>query len=1103
MNEVIKPCGIVPVTAAGFATPELLRDRLEMAEGLNLLEIVRAALPLLHEKDYRHLRLTLVSAKGMTVIPQTNWAKVYPHAGTHVVIRLIPGKDALRTILQILVTVAATALAAPWAGTLFGSLLTAGLTALGGFLINLLIPQESADKNKEKPGYSISGWENRANPDGPVPSLAGQMRYAPQPIVRWTEIVGDDQYVRAWFNFGYGRVEITDLKIGDTPFAKFDEIEWELREGLDTDAPFSLITQQIYEDANIARVLERPLPRGDDGEVVAGAAEEKPVSVYTASGGFRHGFVLSCPQGMTKISAKGHPLWRSVTVAVRRRLNGLGAWEALDDVTVTARKTSAIFRQVFFDVPTVGRWEYEFTRMTDESAAESIRDQVVLSAIQTFRHEYPVNFGKPLAGLQMRIRATHQLNGTLRSVNGIARRWLKDWDSVSGTWIERFSNNPASIFRNALQGPEASKPFADAQVDLIALQHWHEVCALKGWTYNRVHDFEASWFDTLRQIAAAGMASPHMDGKKWTVIIDEPQSLVTAHLNPLNSRGSRWETPYLELPDAVRVRFQDETNDWQPAERLIPWIGHEGEIGLTEEWSFPGKTNPSEIWLLAMRRMMEVDKRRKTYTLIQDGDIRTAVRGDLVMAIIERLDDSQRAARVVSVSGNLVVLNDAVTMAEGVTYGLRLRSFGDDNDGMGVSVLRPIVQRPGEASAVLLAGTGALPSVSDIVHVGPLTADSKALRVKKIERGEKGAQLLTLTEAAPEIDADVALLTPPSWTPAVGTDIGGSGAVPAVPEVVSLTSGVSTGGAANSITLILKPGAGSAALVGSYDIYHRLTGAPSWTGPVTITAAAAGKEITSYAVGNSVELQARAVSVDGVAGALTATKTIVVGAVDAGAAGSFVSVSMTGSLGHISGSFVTGANQRTVVFYLQHAIGGSLDRAADIVRTLDVEPGQYYEFTFGDATRVNLMANGNFNAAGATTYESGWSFSTDKAAKTAGVANWVFEALTLTAGIVYRTRMKVARTAGSVQIGLKGSADVTGTARSAAGTYYQALAGVAGLTGGGAKSDASFAGSVDDLVIYAQTSACLSQGGKTLWLEPFNADGVAGPLSAALEDTVI
>ncbi|MFD2175116.1 hypothetical protein [Rhodobacter lacus] len=56
----------------------------------------------------------------------------------------------------------------------------------------------------------------------------------------------------------------------------------------------------------------------------------------------------------------------------------------------------------------------------------------------------------------------------------------------------------------------------------------------------------------------------------------------------------------------------------------------------------------------------------------------------------------------------------------------------------------------------------------------------------------------------------------------------------------------------------------------------------------------------------------------------------------------------------------------------------------------------------------------------------------------------------------------------------------------------------AGLTGNDTFeiiADPAFDGTVDDLVAYLETTACLAQGTHYVWIEPQNADGAAGPLS--------
>jgi hypothetical protein len=52
--------------------------------------------------------------------------------------------------------------------------------------------------------YRIQGWRNDVRPGEVIPMAFGKMRYAPPfAATSWTEIVGDDQYIRALFSFGY------------------------------------------------------------------------------------------------------------------------------------------------------------------------------------------------------------------------------------------------------------------------------------------------------------------------------------------------------------------------------------------------------------------------------------------------------------------------------------------------------------------------------------------------------------------------------------------------------------------------------------------------------------------------------------------------------------------------------------------------------------------------------------------------------------------------------------------------------------------------------------------------------------------------------------
>lgn len=368
------------------------------------------------------------------------------------------------------------------------------------------------------------------------------------------------------------------------------------------------------------------------------------------------------------------------------------------------------------------------------------------AALQTIRPEYPINFPKPLALVALRIKATHQINGALDSFNAIAERVCLDWDKDAGRWIMRPTRNPASLFRYALQSRANARAAADAGIDLHQLQDWHEFCRLKGLKYDRVIDFDASLREVLTEIAAAGRASPRHDGLRWGVVIDRPQQLVIDHVSPRTSHSFQSSRTYFDPPHAFRIPFLDASNDYQSAERVVPWPGHDGDITLTEQIEMPGKTDPDEIWREARRRMYELQHRPDTYSVIQDGPIRVATRGDLVMASFDALDRVMVSARATDVRGTMVVLDEQVEMQEGGSYAIRFRAGLTEADPIGRSVVRPVMTVPGASNVVLLAIEGGdAPQIGSLIHFGLASRDSLPLIVAGVEAGEDMASVYRMS----------------------------------------------------------------------------------------------------------------------------------------------------------------------------------------------------------------------------------------------------------------------------------------------------------------------------------------------------------------------
>ena len=211
----------------------------------------------------------VVEIDGIPIVRE-KWGMV-PAVDSHVLIS-IPlhggGKDPLRTLLTIIVIVAAAYFGGMAGGALAGKMgvtSAAGISMVTGFtkaammtagmmLVDAIAPIKFPEapsrlSYSDSPTYSLTEGRNVENPWGAVPVNLGRNRvYPPLGAKSYTEIVGGDEYLRMLLIWGYGPQRIEDLKIGDTPFSSYDNVEIETREGWSTDAPITLFPSQVYQD---------------------------------------------------------------------------------------------------------------------------------------------------------------------------------------------------------------------------------------------------------------------------------------------------------------------------------------------------------------------------------------------------------------------------------------------------------------------------------------------------------------------------------------------------------------------------------------------------------------------------------------------------------------------------------------------------------------------------------------------------------------------------------------------------------------------------------------------------------------------------------------
>lgn len=181
-----------------------------------------------------------VEIDGQEIAPEW-WPRIRPKKDTPVLITRFPQghvgvKDILRLVAFAALAVVTYGVAS---GAIFGSLgamaalgVAAGIGVVGSLLIAALIPPTKpatpADTSVTRL-QSITGTQNQALPYGAIPCIIGTMRFFPPlAALPYSELSGNDQYVRFLFDIGYGAPAVSNMKIGENDLANFTDVETQI-----------------------------------------------------------------------------------------------------------------------------------------------------------------------------------------------------------------------------------------------------------------------------------------------------------------------------------------------------------------------------------------------------------------------------------------------------------------------------------------------------------------------------------------------------------------------------------------------------------------------------------------------------------------------------------------------------------------------------------------------------------------------------------------------------------------------------------------------------------------------------------------------------------
>lgn len=734
------------------------------------------------------------------IVPQETWAASIINCGDVVEYRAVPGKNAIRMIAVIAlaiyapylanaalggsfsVAVGAAATATTAAGVLAGSALlsglaTAGVMMIGGALINAIAPirPPTGGGTANDPGSAerqlmVNGGSNQGNPYGAIPVVLGKVRVTPL-LGSFNYLTYEsqrDSYLSMLLVWGYGPIGIDDnsYKIGDVPLTSYtdytkitlDRISEPTAETKrNFDAVYGKDVTQINTQIELVcegnpEVSVTPGPWSEASTTIEYSPETNlPVPVNSVT------LALHFPQGLRRIRLKGESAGESYYTNVAFRIefspdNGT-TWFSGETFYVgdgTVKKDGFTYTKTY-DI----NYNQLIVRVRRETG-DNIEDNPdyryyftsVLQNVTFLRNATPAldPVGAKIAKTAFKIKATDQLSGSIQGISAVVQTWCKKWNGSA--WVDGTTSNPAALMRYVLEHPANPRKITNvnSQINLTQLQYFYEYCETRGFEYNGILGATRGVLDVIRDICAAGRASPALVDGKWTVIIDESRSNIVQHFTPHNSWNFEGTKALPKRPDGLRVNYYDQDSDYQEAEIIVYDTGkNSGNANLFESISLPGVTKKSLVIDHAKWHMAQMKLRPEVYTLNSDIEYLVCNRGDRVKVMHDVPMWGLGSGRVKNIlSTTQIELDESVLMQPGVSHTIRFRT------STGASVTKTIVnvREAGEYNIVDFTTPIINDEIAaeDLFLFGTLNQEAQDLIVLSIEPSSNNSARLTLVD---------------------------------------------------------------------------------------------------------------------------------------------------------------------------------------------------------------------------------------------------------------------------------------------------------------------------------------------------------------------
>lgn len=364
----------------------------------------------------------------------------------------------------------------------------------------------------------------------------------------------------------------------------------------------------------------------------------------------------------------------------------------------------------------------------------------------------PINTDKRHTFLELKIKATDQLNGTIDTLSAISSSVLDYYDTDTSSWSKKETNNPAWVFSDILSNPQVNKKaISKDRLDISSLSDWATYCdeippsatevefLSPRYTSNFVLDFGSTVQDLLNNVSNAAQASLNLVGGKYGVLLDKKKTTPVQVFTPRNSWGFSSSRKFYEPPNRLLVKYIEPEQDWQQVEVAVYNDGYDANNWVTEEsLETFACTDYEQAWRAGRYWLAQTRLRQEQMSLYVDFEHLVCTRGDYVRIVQDVMKVGGAGVRVKSVSGSDITIDAKFLFDPAKTYNYIFRGVNGITEEAGITIT--------SSTTATLAGD--IPSVGDLLVYGEVAKVYYDCIVKSIAPASDESASISLVEKA-------------------------------------------------------------------------------------------------------------------------------------------------------------------------------------------------------------------------------------------------------------------------------------------------------------------------------------------------------------------